>query len=164
LIFGVLWLLLLWKGGRNGRIIGILLVPMIVIGDQLCSQVLKGIVLRPRPCHTVDGLPVIDHVRLLVPCGSGYSFPSSHAFNNFAFATYLTAHFRKRWWVWFSYAFLIGLSRVVVGVHFPSDVLGGAILGSIFAGIYLVLIGQIANWVPALRLTDPEHTMLSAKQ
>ncbi len=151
-----LWLLLMVKGGRTGRIIGILLIPMIIAGDRLSSEVLKGIVHRPRPCHTVGGLPVIEHIRLLVPCGSGYSFPSSHAFNNFALATYLTWYFRKLWWAWFLYAALMGLSRVVVGVHFPSDVAGGAILGASYAGLYLWVVSLLAGWIPAMRLRGPE--------
>jgi membrane-associated phospholipid phosphatase len=160
-IFILLWLLLLWKGGRNGRIIGFLLIPMIVAGDQLNSQVFKDLVHRPRPCHTVDGQMVIPTVRLLVSCGSGYSFPSSHAFNNFSLAVYLTWFYRKQWWVWFTYAFLIGLSRVVVGVHFPGDVLGGAILGCCYALLYIAFCAGLRKLLPALRLVPGEYGAMS---
>lgn len=118
-----LWLLLLVRAGKEGRIAALLLIPTIVFSDQLSSSVLKFMFDRPRPCHTL-----VD-VRLLVPCGSGYSFPSSHAVNGFAAATVLSHYFGRWWWGFFGFAFLLALSRVYVGVHYPSDVIGGATIG-----------------------------------
>jgi undecaprenyl-diphosphatase len=113
----------------------------------------KPLIERPRPCHIVNGVQVVQNVHLIVGCGGGKSFPSSHAVNNFAMAT-MFALFYPRWkyalWAW---AALIALSRVFVGVHFPSDILGGAVIGSVVA--LLVFKGWEAvthRWLPGLAL------------
>ena len=139
-ILGILWLALLLGGGRAGRIAALLLVPTIVISDQLNSSVLKFIIERPRPCHE------LANVHLLVGCGSGFSFPSSHAVNNFAAATVL-AYFIPRWtWGFLSYAALIAFSRVYVGVHYPSDVLSGAVIGMSIAAFVLWTFRRCEEW------------------
>lgn len=133
------WLFLLIKGGRRGRIAAILLIPLLAASDQLSSSVLKNLFSRARPCHLVDGVPIVPEVRLLVSCGSGKSFPSSHAVNNFAVATLLALCFPRWAWAFFSWASVIALSRVAVGVHYPSDILGGAVIGAGLAfGLYLI--------------------------
>ena len=124
-----------WKGGSKGRFIIVLLIATIILSDVLNSQVLKNIFLRPRPCHVIDGAYAIQNVHLLVPCGKGYSFPSSHAVNNFALATVLTMVYKKAWWIFGMFATLIGFSRIYVGVHYPADVVVGA-----FIGIFLALL------------------------
>jgi len=122
-IVSVLWLWLMIRGGRRGRTAGILLVLAIIVSDQFSSSVLKHLVGRLRPCHVLQG------VRLLVDCGSGLSFPSSHAVNNFAGATILSHFYRKYAWGCFSFASLIAFSRPYIGVHYPSDIVGGALIG-----------------------------------
>ena len=129
-----LWIWLMIKGGRTGRVAGILLVLTIVVSDQISSALLKSVFSRLRPCH------VLQNVRLLVDCGSGFSFPSSHAVNNFAGATILAHYYRKYAWGWFSFASLIALTRPYVGVHYPSDILGGGLVGCACA------FGTIAAW------------------
>jgi undecaprenyl-diphosphatase len=123
------WLWLMIKGGRKGRTAALLIIPLVIVSDQLSSSVLKALVDRPRPCHTVDGIPIVPEVRLLDGCGSGRSFPSSHAVNNFAVATLFTAYYRRWAWAFYSWAFLVALSRVAIGVHYPSDIVGGAVIG-----------------------------------
>jgi len=139
-IFGGLWLLLMIFGGRKGRTIGLMLLPLILLTDQVNSNLVKTVFHRPRPCHLIDGNAVVEQVRLLVDCGSGYSFPSSHAVNNFGFATLMSFYYRRWAWLFLLYAAMMALSRVVVGVHYPSDVLGGALIGAGLA------FGYIACW------------------
>jgi undecaprenyl-diphosphatase len=114
-------------GKKKGIVTVLLLAVTIALSDQLSSFVVKPLVARIRPCH------VLDDVRLLVGCGSGFSFTSSHATNNFAMAV-LIGHFYTRarpyLLIW---ATLVAWSRVYVGVHYPSDLLGGALLGSAIA-------------------------------
>jgi len=154
LLLLAVWLGLLIGGGKRGRTAALLLVLLLVCSDQLSSSVIKPVFQRARPCHTVEGVPVLQRVHLLVPCGGGKSFPSSHAVNNFAVAT-LFAFFYRRWtWAFFTWATLVALSRVTVGVHFPSDILGGAVLGAGVAAILLWIwhtLGRSA--APWLRLT-----------
>ena len=112
-----------WKGGPKGRAaIGVLIVT-IIISDQFNSSLLKGIFHRLRPCSVLEG------VRLLVHCGSGLSFPSSHAVNNFAGAFVISHFYTKQKWFWFLFASLVALSRPYVGVHYPSDIFAGACIG-----------------------------------
>ena len=131
ILVAILWAWLMAKGGRTGRTVGIMLVVTITCTDQLSSTLVKHMIHRIRPCHVMAG------VRLLVDCGSGYSFPSSHAVNNFAGATVLSRYYRKYTWGWFGFASLVALSRPYVGVHYPSDIIGGAFLGT---GCALVII------------------------
>lgn len=149
-LFAALWLLLVWKGGKSGRILGLLLIPLIVMSDQLSSSVVKELIHRPRPCQLVGGLAAVPDVRLLVPCGSGYSFPSSHAVNNFAFAAFLAYYYRRWIWLLFTYASIMGLSRIIVGVHYPSDVLGGAIFGTACAFILIGVWESLSRRFPVL--------------
>jgi membrane-associated phospholipid phosphatase len=114
------------------------LLAMLFIGlsifaaDTISSKLVKGQVQRPRPCHVLDMEPPVV---LRVSCGGGYSFTSSHATNHFCIAAFMVVVFgfymrrwKHMWWVW---AFLISLAQVYVGVHYPLDILGGAVLGSI---------------------------------
>ncbi|MBI3005266.1 MAG: phosphatase PAP2 family protein [Ignavibacteriales bacterium] len=131
----VLLALILWavKGGRNARIAILLLIPTIALSDQLSSSVIKFLLERPRPCHE------LSDVRLLVSCGSGYAFPSSHAVNNFAGALVISFFFQRFAWAWFSFAGLVAFSRIYVGVHYPSDVIGGAVIGLVCGGVIIAL-------------------------
>ncbi len=156
LLMGGAWLLLLLRGGRTGRTAALLLVPLVVISDQLSSTVVKKIVMRPRPCHIVDGVPVVDQIRLLVSCGGGYSFPSSHAVNNFAAATLLSFHFPKWARYLFGWAALMACSRICVGVHYPSDVLGGMLLGILTAWLFILGWKRVVVRFPAL---DPRDSL-----
>lgn len=130
---------LLWKGGKKGRILAILLIFSILITDQVCSQLIKEFVGRLRPCRS------IDNIILLVDCGPGKSFPSSHAANNFA-AAFLLANFYKQYtWVYFSFASLIALSRVYIGVHYPLDIFAGALIGFFIGYLLLSIYKYISN-------------------
>ena len=136
----ILWMLI--RGSQQVRLSAILLIVTIIISDQLSSSVIKYWFERPRPCH------ILHNVRLLVSCGSGYSFPSSHAVNNFA-AAILLAFFipRAKWW-FFLFATVIAFSRIYVGVHFPLDVLGGGLIGLLCGGfVILAFLGLEKLWL-----------------
>ncbi len=123
LVYVLLWFLILFKGGkyRIGLAIGMIL--LVVISDQISSTLLKHLFERPRPCK------VLENVRLLVTCTDSFSFPSSHAVNNFAAAAFFSFFYRHLKWILYSVATLMALSRIFVGVHYPSDVIGGALIG-----------------------------------
>lgn len=149
-LFVLAWGLLFFKGGKKGKILACLLIVLIVVTDQLNSSVLKNIVQRPRPCHLVDGLPVVENIHLLVNCGGGYSFPSSHAANNFAAAFLLSFYYRRWTWAFFLFAGTVGFSRMSVGVHYPSDVVGGAFVGLLCAGFIILSWNLVVTYFPRL--------------
>lgn len=138
--YAILFIFLIWKGGRRGVQCALLLAIAVAIADPLSSRVIKEEVLRLRPCH------VLDAVRLLVPCGAGKSFPSSHAVNNFAAAIIIGYFFPKSLPYALAFAAVIAFSRVYVGVHYPGDVLGGAMIGAGVAGIVLLIWKVIVDW------------------
>ena len=135
MVYIILLVWLLWKGGRNGRIAFVLLIFTIICADQLSSNFIKSWVARPRPCHNLTML------RLLVDCGSGFSFPSSHAVNNFAAAVILSYFYKEYKVVLFTIASVVAFSRVYVGVHYPLDIIGGALIGYTFANLVLLIYG-----------------------
>jgi len=139
-VAGLLWLLLLVKGGRNGRIAALLLIPTIYFSDQLSSTFVKHLIDRLRPCH------VLNDVHLLVPCGSGFSFPSSHAVNNFAAAVVLSHYVPKGVWGFYSFAALMAFSRPYVGVHYPSDIFAGTAIGIGCGALIVVVYTRVEAW------------------
>ena len=147
----IVWLTLMIKGGKRGRTAALLVILVLVCADQLSSFVIKPMVHRARPCHMVNGAQVVQQIHLLVHCGGGMAFPSSHAVNNFAVATLFAFFYRRETWALFAWAGLVALSRVTVGVHYPSDILGGAIIGAAVAAVVLwvwALAGRtIAPWL-----------------
>lgn len=126
-------------GGRRGRIAALLAILAVALADQVSANVLKPLVDRMRPCFAYP-----EEVRLLLPKQArSPSFPSSHAANSFAVATVLFVINRRAGWIGIGLAFLISYSRPYVGVHYPSDTLGGATLG-VLLGL-LLLRGQ--RWI-----------------
>jgi undecaprenyl-diphosphatase len=119
--------------GKKGWWWSIYLGMTVIIADLLSSKLIKDtLVVRTRPC----GDPLIaGTVRFIANyCPVSSSFTSSHACNHFAMAffIYRTLRFTSRWWsLVFVWAFLICYAQVYVGVHFPLDVTGGALLGSL---------------------------------
>lgn len=93
------------------------------LNDFISHNFLKEIVARPRPCHT---LPDLGHI---TNCSNSFSFPSNHATNLFTAATVTSLCFKKMAFIAYTCALLVGYSRVYLGVHYPSDILGGAIWG-----------------------------------
>jgi undecaprenyl-diphosphatase len=132
------------KGGRKGRVVGLLLIPILTMSDQMSSSVLKPLFGRIRPCHA------LEQVRLLVGCGGRLSFPSSHATNMSAVAL-LFAYFYRKGVIWFmSIAFFVGFSRIYVGVHYPGDVLFGFLVGSILSILLILFYENLATKFPAI--------------
>ena len=129
----ILFLILVIKGGRLGRVAAVGSLLLVVTSDQLSSYFIKHLVERIRPCN------VLPDVRLLVGATQSFSFPSSHAVNNFAAAMYFYKIFPKYKWSFFIVAFLLAFSRPYVGVHYPSDIIAGAIIGMLIGYLFSII-------------------------
>ena len=126
-----------WKG----LIVALYMVGTIVISDQLSSTLIKPIIERVRPCNDTS---FNQYVTLRLPhCGGGKSMPSSHATNHFAIAIFCgLVFFRFNRLILpfaFCWALLISYAQVYVGVHYPFDVIAGALIG-ILIGITTAII------------------------
>lgn len=101
------------------------------LSDQLSAHLFKEMFQRVRPCNNPH---LAGIVHIIVPCGSGYSFPSAHATNHFGLAVFAAITLRRQvrfiWPIAITWAALVGYSQVYVGVHFPLDVFCGALLGT----------------------------------
>jgi undecaprenyl-diphosphatase len=118
--------LLLLRRRRDGLWLGLSLVATVLCADAL-GNLLKHLIEQPRPC-----LELAQAVRPPGPCGGGrFGMPSNHALNFFAAATFLGLLARRRsaWGTLFTLAAAVGLSRVYLGRHYPSQVLVGAAIG-----------------------------------
>lgn len=110
------------------RKIGFVVMAAVILDSVLCNVILKNIFLRPRPCD------VNTAIKLLIPRPLGYSFPSGHTSASFAAvsALYFSGE-NKIWKAALALAILIAFSRMYLYVHYPTDVLGGILVG-LFCG------------------------------
>lgn len=119
---------------RKTVVVIVLSLLTVSVSDPVCNRIVKPLFPRLRPCNEAVH---IHGGRFLLGRKSSPSFPSSHAANMFAQAMLFTLLYRRRrvWITAFAFAAIIGFSRIYVGVHYPADVLAGAVLGVIIGGI-----------------------------
>ncbi len=130
----ILLLISFIKGGTKGKlaVIGVLL--LIVATDQLGYKLLKEYFQRIRPCGA------LSDVITPLGCTGSFSFPSNHALNNFAAAVFFYRLYPNLKYPLFITASLIAISRIYLGLHYPSDILGGAIIGSAFGYLFASIV------------------------
>src|SRR5207237_3045930 len=115
-------------------------VITVTVSDTISSHILKPLIGRIRPCGDPD---FAFKVRLLAGCGGNGSFPSSHAVNHFGIVMFLFIilySFAGKWsYLFFLWAAVICYAQVYVGVHYPTDVIGGALIGCFLCWITCTL-------------------------
>jgi undecaprenyl-diphosphatase len=112
----------------------------ILAADQFASGFLKPLVERLRPCHDPRWEGVMFNYQR---CGGLYGFVSSHAANTFGVTVFLNLKLKGkvkhlRWL--YVYAVVVSYSRIYLGVHYPGDVIAGALIGTFFAWVCWFLI------------------------
>ncbi len=120
--------------GKRGKIALCLLIISLSLNDSICAQILKPFFERVRPSHmSIEGL------NLLVSKGGKWSMPSNHASNMFSLAVILSYFYGRFKVILFFLATVIAISRVYVGVHYPGDVIIGALIGYIISWTVITL-------------------------
>ncbi len=152
-----LWL---W-GGRRGRIFSVVMAVTLLIGDPLIVGNLKKVIQRPRP--------FTDHpeTRLLAGRGMSYSMPSGHAAIWGAVTVVTFLYYRRRWVPMAAVGLGVGVSRMYLGVHYPTDVLAGWAVGVTYGalvprmldGLWRILGGRLFPiwWRRLPLLLSPEE-------
>lgn len=149
----------LWdtKGGKALIATIISIALLITLSDQSSVHFFKEVFMRYRPTHNLE---IGDQVMTVINPdgqeyrGGKYGFVSSHAANNFGVAMLLFLILRPMWWVWgfllFLWAGVISYSRIYLGVHYPADIVCGALLGCFWAILVFLIyraVGKKMNYL-----------------
>ena len=155
---------LLWKGARRGRVLVCLLL-LGLLGDVLICDSIKTSVARLRPFAAIGSVRqknyqkvgyTVTPAEVAKPPSEGFarrSMPSGHAFNSFCAATLVFIFHRRAGWCLLVFAAGVAFSRVYNGVHYPSDVAAGGLLGAGYAIALAIGLDWLwrkigANWFP----------------
>ena len=174
---GISWLLalfigvpavLIWGSARL-RICALLMVLVVTLGDPLVIGSIKESVSRYRPFvtqpdarlfgQTGKGYVAPLHDGTRPPKANHHSMPSAHSANWFGMATIAFLFFRRSAWVMFPMAASVAFSRIYNGVHYPTDVMVGGILGAGYAIAMVVTAQGIWNFI-AKRIFPAWHAQL----
>lgn len=156
-----LLMLLIWKKSnfKTTLLVGFFLIGLVVFTD-LFSSLIKSYFQRPRPCSINS--EITNQVRVVadslfkgslvdantIKC-ERYSFFSAHAAVSFAIAVFLACLIRGEskfiFGLVLTWAFLVSISRIYLGFHYPSDIFVGAIVGSIFGFVFLKIYQYLGN-------------------
>ena len=154
-LYVILIALLIKHFGWQALYSTIAVILLVVISDQLTSSFMKPFFGRLRPCHD----PEIGHlIKIVTRCGGEFGFVSSHAANSFSVSTFFILLFRNThkyiWWllVW---PILFSYSRIYLGVHYPLDVICGAMVGIALGYLIFKVTDRLSTVIPfKFRLLD----------
>ena len=118
-----------------------MLIPLVIILVDQSGLLLKKTILRPRPWAGMTP-ELVNH--LVAQKGINYSFPSNHAANISGLAIVFTAIYDQYKYLFWSIAGIVIFSRVYIGVHYPSDVISGWLIGTLY-GLFLIKSWEYFN-------------------
>ncbi len=156
---GIFWialaliLLIPKKTRRTGAAMGVAMLIGLIIGNGI----LKNVIARTRPFDISH--PVLPKNRLLIDPPTDYSFPSGHTLASFEAATAIYKDHTVYGFAAFVLALLIAFSRIYLQVHYPSDVIGGAILGFLFGMLGSTIVRSVRDsWAARKERKNAEKT------
>lgn len=118
---------------------GLTMMLSMALTFLLCNLILKNVIARPRP-FAAD-----QSVTMLVPLPTDFSFPSGHTANGFAAAVSVFAYYCRSGVAALVFAGLIAFSRMYLFVHYPTDILGGIVLGTLDACFVIWCVRKYAG-------------------
>jgi undecaprenyl-diphosphatase len=150
----LIWCALVIFGKTKGRWAALMLIPIIAASDQLSSAVMKPIFHRVRPCEVLGNVHLwLDTQGWMTTPGvvarsykNSLSFPSSHATNITASMLFLGLVYRRWLAPLLAVALVVSYSRIYTGVHWPSDVLAGMLVGAAIAALAYALFKRFPAW------------------
>jgi len=167
-LFGPLVLLaavlLVWRGRARGVLCVLMLALILPLGEGMVCNILKHAIARPRPYAALPDVhrpgsnassdnmapapspQVVQTTPPSYPPGSLTSMPSSHAANWFAATMILFIYYRRSVWFMLPAALVVSFSRIYNGVHYPGDVLVGAVLGAGYAAAGVWSLNAFWQW------------------
>lgn len=152
---GILWIviavifLIPKKTRKTGVAMGVAMLLGLIIGNGI----IKNLVMRPRPFNTIG--TAVSPRNLLIEPPTDWSFPSGHTLSSFAAATAIYKDHTVWGFAAFVMAILIAFSRLYLQVHYPSDVLAGALLGFLLGLLGCTIVKSISDKLPSNRIKMP---------
>ncbi len=120
----------------------------LVLSLLVNNMILKNVFARVRPYEVIDGLV------LLTNKATDFSFPSGHAGSSFAAAVAICASLKgsKARWLVLAFAFVMAYTRLYIGIHYPSDILGGIVTGTLCGLAAVWLVRRVCRYLEQKRL------------
>jgi len=141
-------------GPKKAGLTLLAVVLAIVMTDQICASVIRPAVGRLRPCNPDN--PIFQYITIVKEIHpGGYSWPSCHAANTFALATLLSLVIRSKIFIFgiFFWAVMVSISRLYLGVHYPTDILCGAAFGGFWGYLSIVIVNGLYKVYPKIYMS-----------
>lgn len=138
---------------QKSRKTGIIIIVSLLLGLFLSTMGLKNVIARERPYNTEGALLTVENLLIGAPSGR-FSFPSGHAISSFSAATVILLYSKKLGIPAIILAALICFTRLYLYVHFPSDVICGALFGILLAFLSNFLVNKIWEKINERKLSN----------
>ena len=144
---GILWITIaiLMLFFAKYRKTGVLTLVSLALVSVVFTLLMKNLVARERPYTYIEGILAFDEMSVGIPAHDTFSFPSGHSVTSFAAATCIFIRHKKLGIACYGVALLISFSRLYMYVHFPSDVICGAIFGILSALVVNFVEGKLSE-------------------